>query len=351
MLNAFDLARVDLNLLVVFEAVFEERHVRRAAARLHVTPSAVSHGLGRLRQLFDDPLFLRKPKGVVPTARAGELAPPIADILARVRGVVGTVDPFDPATSTRRFTIGAPDATLALLLPGLLSSLSRQAPHIDVSFRHLLPDTGLAELEARSADLVIVALDAVPARFFATVIHEDEFVIAARSGHPFLKAPTLRRYCELQHVLVSIVGDSRGYVDEVLAEKGLTRRVALTVPHFMLALAALSNSDLVAAIPATLLAVHARRFGLASVKAPLPLRRWQLRAIAPKVALEDAGIAWLFEAVRASASGSARPKGESATERQRRGGAEVPQQAVTGTGARRASPLTKSATSRKLKTL
>lgn len=320
MLNAFDLARVDLNLLVVFEAVFEERHVRSAAARLHVTPSAVSHGLGRLRQLFEDPLFLRNPKGVLPTARATELATPIAEILSRVRGVVSTVDPFDPATSTRRFTIGAADATLALLVPGLLSTLARQAPNMDVSLRHLLPNMGLAELESRAADLVIVALDAVPARFFATVIHEDEFVIAARADHPFLRTPTLRRYCELQHILVSIVGDGRGYVDEVLAEKGLTRRVALTVPHFMLALAALSNSNLVAAIPATLLAVHARRFGLASVKAPLPLRRWQLRAIAPKVALEDAGIAWLFEALRTAASDAARSNAVSGSKRQHRNG-------------------------------
>jgi hypothetical protein len=108
-------AEGDLNLLVLFEAVFQAGHVGSAAARVHVSPSAVSHGLGRLRQLFDDPLFLRTPKGVVPTARASELAPPIADILARVRNVMGTVEPFDPATSTRRFTIGASDATSVVL--------------------------------------------------------------------------------------------------------------------------------------------------------------------------------------------------------------------------------------------
>jgi DNA-binding transcriptional LysR family regulator len=109
MLNEIDLSRTDLNLLVLFEAVLAERNVGRAADRVDLTPSAVSHGLGRLRRLLNDPLFLKTPKGVVPTARATELAAPIADVLTRVRSVVSTAEPFDPATSTRRFTIGAPD--------------------------------------------------------------------------------------------------------------------------------------------------------------------------------------------------------------------------------------------------
>src|SRR3954471_7529548 len=104
MLNEIHLARADLNLLVVFEAVLAEQHVGRAAARLGLTPSAVSHGLGRLRQLLHDPLFVRTPKGVVRTARAAELADPIADILARMRSVLSTAAPFAPRTSTRRFT-------------------------------------------------------------------------------------------------------------------------------------------------------------------------------------------------------------------------------------------------------
>src|ERR1700755_3334344 len=106
MLNRIALSRVDLNLLVVFDAVLVERHVARAAGRLNLTPSAVSHALGRLRNLLNDPLFLRTPKGVVPTARALELAAPIADVLARVRSVMATATPFDPSTSTRRVAIG-----------------------------------------------------------------------------------------------------------------------------------------------------------------------------------------------------------------------------------------------------
>ena len=173
MLNEIDLSRADLNLLVLFEVVLEERHVGRAAERLNLTPSAVSHGLGRLRRLLNDPLFLRTPKGVVPTARATELAAPIADILARVRSVISTAEPFDPARSTRRFTIGAPDGVSAVFLPPLLAELRRTAPGIDISVRQLLPTPGeasperawrsaFADLEARAMDIAIIPSDRHP---------------------------------------------------------------------------------------------------------------------------------------------------------------------------------------------
>src|SRR5580765_4683689 len=137
MLKKIDLARADLNLLVLFEVVSQERHVGRAAARLNLSASAVSHGLGRLRQLLNDPLFLRTPKGVVPTARGIELAEPVAEILARVRRVVSTAEPFDPATSTRRFTVGAPDGISAVVLPLLLAELRQAAPGIAVGVRQI----------------------------------------------------------------------------------------------------------------------------------------------------------------------------------------------------------------------
>src|SRR5687768_14615725 len=139
MLNKIDLSRVDLNLLVLFEIVLEERNVGRAAERLSLSPSAVSHGLGRLRRLLNDPLFLRTPKGVVPTERAMELAERVTDILARARSIISTAEPFDPATSTRRFTIGAPDGVSAVFLSPLLAELCQRGPGIGISVRQVLP--------------------------------------------------------------------------------------------------------------------------------------------------------------------------------------------------------------------
>src|SRR5688500_6639945 len=159
MLNEIDLSRADLNLLTLFEVVLRERHVGRAAARLNLSPSAVSHGLGRLRELLNDPLFLRTPKGVVPTARASELAGPVAGLLARTRSILAVAAPYDPATSKRRFTIGAPDGVSAVLLPSLLATLAATAPGIDLATRQLLPAQGETDPE-RAWSPVFAQLDA-----------------------------------------------------------------------------------------------------------------------------------------------------------------------------------------------
>lgn len=312
MLNQIDLSRSDLNLLVLFETVLEERHVGRAAKRLSLSPSAVSHGLGRLRRLLDDPLFIRTPKGVVPTDRAMELAAPVADILARVRGVIATATPFDPGKSTRRFTIGAPDGVSALLLPPLLARLQRDAPGVDLGVHQLLPApeetspdrawrNALADLETRTLDIAVIPSSEAPPRFEHRVLYEEDFVVAMRRGHPFSRSPTLARYCQMQHLVVSATGDTHGFVDQALAKHGRSRRVVLTVPNFMFALAMLADTDLICALPRRFAAMHARRFRVASVKPPLPLPRFKLSAVASRSALADAGLAWLFGLLGSSA--------------------------------------------------
>jgi DNA-binding transcriptional LysR family regulator len=306
MLNNIDLSRADLNLLVLFQAVLEERHVGRTADKLSLSPSAVSHGLGRLRRLLHDPLFLKTPKGVVPTARATELAAPIADVLQRVRSVLSTAEPFDPAMSTRRFTIGAPDGVSAVFLPPLLAELRVSAPGINISVRQLLPTQGetsperawrsaFADMEARAMDIAVIPSDDIPARFHQQTLYEEDIVVTMRAGHPFGDNPTLDRYCEMQHLVVSLTGDPYGFVDEVLAKQGHSRRIALTVPNFMFALAVIAETDLISALPRRFVALHAPRFGVVELEAPLPLGRFRLNAVAPKVAMMDMGMAWLSD--------------------------------------------------------
>jgi len=306
MLNEIDLSRTDLNLLVLFEVVLAERHVGRAADTLNLTASAVSHGLGRLRKLLNDPLFLRTPKGVVPTARAMELAEPVAEILARVRNVVATAEPFDPAKSTRRFMLGSPDGALAVFLPDLLADLSRSAPGVDIGTQQLLPARGartverawdptMADLDARQLDVAVIPIDAVPARFVARTMFEEDFVVATRPGHPFARDPTLDRFCEQQHLLVSSSGDPYGFFDMLLAGQNRSRRVAVTVPNFMMALAVVAETDLVASLPRRLIAMHAARFGVVASELPLAHPRSIVRAVATKAAMMDAGIAWLVD--------------------------------------------------------
>jgi len=312
MLNGMDLSGADLNLLVLFETVMGERHVRRAAERLHLSPSAVSHGLSRLRRLLGDPLFLRTPRGVVPTDRATALSESIADILVRVRSVVASAEPFDPARSTRRFTIGAPDGAVSVFLPPLLVALQRSSPRIDLSIRQLLPRPGeaspnfawrdgLAELEARALDIAVLPLGELPARFVKRPLSDEEFVIAMRAGHRFAKDRSLRGYCAQRHLVVSASGDPSGFVDAALARRGLVRHVALTVPSFHFALAILAETDLVAAMPRQFVATYGASHGVVAVDAPLPLRRFRLHIVAPKVALMDAGLAWLVKSLEQAA--------------------------------------------------
>lgn len=305
-MNQTDLSRIDLNLLVLFEIVFRERHVGRSAERLHLSSSAVSHGLGRLRTLLGDPLFLKTPKGVVPTARALQLAEPVTEILARIRGVVATAAPFDPRRSTRRFVIGAPDGISSVILPPLLKTLHGAAPSVDIGIRQLLPVQGfsvphlawkdaLKELEDRAMDIAVIPFDDIPVRFHKAKLYEEEFVIAFRKGHSFQRQPTLKRYCEMEHLVVSHTGDVSGFVDVELAKKGLTRRVALTVPNFMFALAVLAESGMVSALPKRFVEIHGARFGVVAVKAPLLLPRFSINVVVPKVAMMDAGLAWLVQ--------------------------------------------------------
>jgi DNA-binding transcriptional LysR family regulator len=295
-------------LLVLFHTVLEEGHVARAAGRLNLTPSAVSHSLGRLRHLFNDPLFLRTPKGVVPTARALQLSEPVADILARVARVMALSVPFDAATSRRRFAIGAPDAIMASVMVPLSKQLAREAPHADIGLVHLMPgrsagpeqhpwQASMQKLEKREIDVAILPLRAVPARFAARRLYEEDFVVAMRKGHVFARTPTLSAFCKAQHLLVSLDGDPRSFVDDLLAKRGLQRRVVLTVPTFMMALTHLSSSDLIATLPRRLTERHAARFSLAVVELPLKRKSDLIQAVATKAAIMDAAVEWLLQLI------------------------------------------------------
>jgi DNA-binding transcriptional LysR family regulator len=273
MMNLAQLARIDINLLVLFEAAYQERHLGRAARRLGLTASAISHSLNRLRRVLRDPLFLRTPRGVVPTERATDLADAIADILARVNAVLAAADPFDPKHSRRRFAIGVPDALSAIFLPALLTRVHERAPGIDLAVRDVFTTPGpltveraweiaRMQLESRAFDVAVIPAARSAPRFARKRLYHTHFVVAARSGHPFLRKPTLDRYCAAEHLVISQTADARGFIDAALAKQQRDRRVSLTVPNYMLALALLANTDLLAAVPLNLIQAHGKRLGL-----------------------------------------------------------------------------------------
>jgi DNA-binding transcriptional LysR family regulator len=319
MLKPAQLLRIDFGLLVLFRTVLEERHVARAAERLNLTPSAVSHGLRRLRRLLHDPLFLKTPGGVKPTDRARELAGPVSDVLNRVEGIVSTAGPFDPKTAQRCFTIGAPDALAAVFLEPFFARLSRDAPNIDIRLLQLMPQhlgrptsqfwqTTLIELDAQRLDLAVLPIGPPPPRFVERLLFEEDFVVAFRKGHPLARRTSLAAYLSAQHMLVSAIGDALGVVDAKLAEKGHARRVVLTVPNFLMALVQLAGSDLVATLPRHLVECHAARFNLVTRPVPLPWTPDPVRLVASRPAMADAGVAWLYETMARCIGEMTRPR-------------------------------------------
>jgi DNA-binding transcriptional LysR family regulator len=155
-------------------------------------------------------------------------------------------------------------------------------------------DHALADLDCREIDIAVGPFHGVPARFVKRTLFAEDFVIASRCGHPYALEPGLRRYCQAHHVLVSVTGQSQGFIDKLLLERGRARRIAVTVPSFMLALALVAETDLIAALPRQLVARHARRFGIVATKPPLPLKSDRIAAVATAAALRDDGVAWLF---------------------------------------------------------
>lgn len=310
MLNQIDLSRTDLNLLVLFETVLAKRNVGLAAAALSLSPSAVSHGLGRLRRLLNDPLFLRTPRGVVPTDRALDLAPRIAEILHGVRGVLAGAEPFDPATSARRFRLGMADAFLCTAGPALAARLADAAPAVGIAALHIVPsfrqsvdegawDHVLAMLESRELDVAILPWLTSPARFATREVPaaEDRLIAATRADHPYARDPSLDSYCRARHLVVSIRGDPVTATDTILAALGRQRSVAMTAPSFSAALFLAAKSDLVVSLPQSLVTLHGPRFGLVATRLPFDVTFSNVLAVTTRAALQDRGVAWLVDLV------------------------------------------------------
>lgn len=248
-MRQIDDVALDVPLLRTLDALLTERHVTRAALRLGMTQSATSHALGRLRRLFGDPLFVRAPRGVVPTERAEALGPEVRRLLLQLDALTVRPGPFDPGRLERRFVIGGIDFAEMIFLPRLAPLLAAEAPGVDLLFR----STSVAreeDLERDGLDMVIGVFRAPPPRLVTTKLFEEQFVSLFRKGHPALRRPlSVARWAALQHVMVSPRGDGGGIVDDVLATRGLTRRIAVRTATFLTAPLIVEASDCVTTLP------------------------------------------------------------------------------------------------------
>lgn len=286
-----DIRTLDLNLLKAFDALMDERSVTRAAARLALTQPAVSGMLTRLRDAFDDPLFVRSARGVVPTARAEALAPTVRHLLQEVAALLQPLH-FDPASTALTLTVAATDYALRAVVLPWLSLLRAQAPQVRVSVRPMDDAHLAAQLERGEVDLALTTPEAAPPNVHARRLFDEDYVVVARAAHPALAQGrlTLNAFCQLDHALVSYGGAPfEGATDRALASLGRERRVVVSVGSFLMLPELLRRTDLIAVAPARLVATEA---GLATCAPPVTVPGFTKVAVWHARCHRDAGQRW-----------------------------------------------------------
>lgn len=262
---------LDLNLLLMLHTVLSERSVARAAGRLHVTPSAVSNGLARLRAVLGDPLVTRKGRGIVPTPRALSLAPAIARGLRELESALHAA-PFEPASCTRTFTLAVADAGQVTWVPRIAALMGAELPNARLSVVGIASLVALGDLASSQVDLHI-GLAGRGAGLHIAPLLDEQTVLVARTGHPALgRRLSARALGALQHVGVEMVPGKgfRDLVGAAYARAGVRREVAMTVPSFMTAAAVVAGTDFVTTLPASLVDAQGSRLGVKAVDAPVP---------------------------------------------------------------------------------
>jgi len=264
-----DIRTLDLNLLKTLDALLDERSVTRAASRLSLTQPAVSGMLNRLRDYFDDPLFIRVPHGMVPTTRAEALAAPVKRILADIDVLLQPTE-FDPLSASLTFTVAATDYALRAVMVPFIAALKTRAPAIRVRVVPVESDRLVSQLERGSVDVALITPHTTPDELHSRALYDERYVCMMRADHPDAGKPLpLERFCALEHVLVSYEGESfRGVTDGALEKIGLTRHVGLSVSHFLVLPDVLAISDMIAAVPSR---IAENQAGMFVCETPVPL--------------------------------------------------------------------------------
>lgn len=282
------LGEVNLNLLPVLDALLIECNVTRAAKRLGMTQSAVSHSLGSLRELLGDPVLVRSKSGMAPTRKAAELAPHLRCSLEMLQHALSVVPEFDPTCSKGTLSLSAPDFVTACIGPKLSTVLATEAPGIDLRLHEQRMALIQQRLFAEGTDLLIGSDVTAEAGVSSTIVMTDEFACALRADHPLLsgdkakKGLTLDGFLEYPHLLISSTGRAEGGVDQALSELGLKRRVAVQVESLLAALPLVAETDMILTASTLVLSLMTKggreRREITMVSAPLSLPPKVMRA-------------------------------------------------------------------------
>jgi DNA-binding transcriptional LysR family regulator len=291
---------LDLNLLKVLDAIMEERNLTRAGQRLRLSQPATSHALARLRYMLADELFVRTPEGMQPTPRAEQIAQPIREAL---RVLTATLEPrhFDPAESSRSFTLLASNYAARAVVPPLSRMIAEAAPGVSLDIRPVGMRNVLDQLDAGAADVALTKLVEGGERFKCVRIADDDFVALLDRQHPQANLPGLTAEClaAIPHVAVTSSDDHTGFVDDALGALGLTRTIAARVPFLSIVLM-LMGADRLTIVPRRAAIGLTVVCPLVMKELPFPSPRTELSMIWHRGLDKDPAQQWLRSMVRAS---------------------------------------------------
>ena len=289
-----DLARFDLNLLRVFEALHVHRNVSLAAEALGVTQPAVSNSLKRLREQTGDELFTRTPKGMQPTPRAERLAVSIAQALGVLREGLEPAAGFEPAVSARKFTILMSDIGEVVFLPRLIGFFQAQAPGVRLETTTATAREARLAMEAGAVDLAVGFLPELKTGFFQQRLFAQSYVCLVRAGHPQLdQSLSLEAFRHARHAVVEAEGTGHGIVEVMFERAGLAPEVCVRLPHFLAVPLVVAESDLVVTVPQRLGEIFARVLPLRLHDHPLAIPPFQVNQYWHRRYHKDPANQWL----------------------------------------------------------
>ncbi len=273
------LASLDLNLIVIFDAILKERNVTVAARRVGLSQPAMSSALARLRKAFGDPLFVRTGRGMLPTPYAQLLAPPIQRACELVAGSFDIGKDFDPLAAARTFRFYMTDIGEGIFLPKLLRALEERAPRVKVKVLRI-PELGEQEaMAAGDVDLAVGLFPDLKAGFFQQRLYQDTFVCLLRADHPRAgDALGVRQFAELRHAVISSAGTGHeAAIARAFAEQRHRPRVTLSIPHFMAVPIIVARTDYIVTVPRQLALAFADFPGIKVIEPPIRIPPFEIK--------------------------------------------------------------------------
>lgn len=287
----------ELHLLYVFDAIMTERSVTRAADRLAMTQPAVSNAISRMRQVWNDPLFVRKGQRMEPTSYAvnlwNRIRGPIYDLSTAVSSTM-----FDPAEARRTFRIAATGFTVDLIWQDLAEKFQRVAPGVDLHAVPFTPEGTYGDLREANVDLAIGGLSRHDHSLRSILLFQTGYQVAMREGHPLAGRPiSLQEFVDSRHLLVSMSGEAHGPVDTYLDRKGLSRRIVVTVNNFFRVPGLLKRTDLIGAVPGFVVGYEGFVDGLWLTPLPFELDPSNYYLVWHARRDRDPGVIWMREQI------------------------------------------------------